>query len=118
MHPMSPGDTFEISNFRHGDAVVLQPSGDIDLSRSPLMRKRISEAAAAKPSRVVIDLSKVPYMDSSGVATLVEALQHARRGGWKLVLCDLHPKVRSIFQIAKLESVFTIVADRDAAATA
>lgn len=115
---MTPGDTFEISSTPHGDTLVLEPNGDIDLSRSPLMRKRIAEAVAAKPTRLVIDLSKVPYMDSSGVATLVEALQHARRGGWKLVLCDLHPKVRSIFQIAKLESVFTIAADRAAAATA
>lgn len=112
---MTPRDTFEIALDRRGDAAVLQPRGDVDLSRSPLMRSRIAEAAASRPARVVIDLSKVPYMDSSGVATLVEALQHARRGGWSLVLCDLHPKVRSIFQIAKLESVFTIAADLDAA---
>jgi anti-sigma B factor antagonist len=112
---MSPGDPLQILQERHGDAVVLPPQGDVDLSRSPQMRQQLAAAAAARPRRVVVDLSKVPYMDSSGVATLVESLQRARRDGWSLVLCDLHPKVRSIFQIARLESVFTICDSVDAA---
>ena len=48
-------------------------------------------------------------MDSSGVATFVEAMQLARRKGSRLVLCDLQERVRSIFEIARLDMVFTIV---------
>ena len=66
--------------------------------------------------RLVIDLSAVPFMDSSGVATLVEALQVQRRGSNKLVLCGLQPKVRSIFEIARLDMVFAIADDASAAA--
>jgi len=68
----------------------------------------------------VVDLSGVNYMDSSGVATLVEAMQISRRQSTKLVLCSLQDKVRSVFEIARLDRVFEIapnveVADRGCA---
>lgn len=82
------------------------------------MRAQVAEAMKQAPRRLVIDLSGVPYMDSSGVATLVEALQAARKSGAKLVLCGLTPRVRSILEISRLDTVFSIVADRAAAAAA
>lgn len=97
------------------DGVVLSPTGDIDLARSPSMRSQVSDAMKRGPKRVVIDLSGVPYMDSSGVATLVEALQSARKCGSKLYLCGLTPRVKSILEISRLDTVFTIVTDRAAA---
>jgi anti-sigma B factor antagonist len=106
---MTPGDTMTISEERQGGDLLLKPIGDVDLSRSPQMRERLAKALAQKPTRIVVDLSQVPYMDSSGVATLVEALQHCRKAGCELVLTSLHPKVRSIFEIAKLNQVFKIV---------
>jgi len=98
-----------------GGAVVVRPSGDIDLSGSPVLRQELRRVQGEKPGKLVIDLSGVGYMDSSGVATLVEAMQVARKGGSKLVLCGLQDKVRSIFEIARLDTVFTIVADRNTA---
>ncbi len=100
-----------------GDVCVLMPQADIDLSGSPLLRERLREAmdAKPKPARMVIDLGAVMYMDSSGVATLVEAMQHARRDKIGLVLCGLGEQVQAIFEIARLDTVFEIVADRQAA---
>ena len=100
------------------DGIYLALTGDIDLSRSPVLRQTLLDIASRKPGRLVIDLVAVPYMDSSGVATLVEALQALRKSGGKMVLCSLQPKVRSIFEIARLNMVFTIVDDRDAAMSA
>lgn len=97
------------------DGVYLALDGDIDLSRSPVLRQTLLHLAESKPSRMVVDLAEVPYMDSSGVATLVEALQAQRKGGGRMILCNLQPKVRSIFEIARLDMVFTIVEDKDAA---
>lgn len=91
--------------------IVLSPSGDIDLNASPILRIELRKLQGAKPIRLVIDLSGVPYMDSSGVATLVEAMQVARKSGGKLVLCGMQDRVRSIFEIARLDTVFTIVPD-------
>ena len=58
---------------------VLKPIGDIDMSCSPQLRTAIAQVQKPHPSkRIIIDLAAVPYMDSSGVATFVEAMQIAR----------------------------------------
>ena len=95
--------------------VVVSPEGDIDLSRSPSLRTSLRQAQQAKPAKLVVDLEHVDYMDSSGIATLVEALQNARRSGTKMVLCGMKERVRSIFEIARLDTVFSIVETRDEA---
>ncbi len=102
------------SEVRDG-AVIISPEGDVDLSRSPVLRSSLRQAQNAKPKRLIIDLGLVDYMDSSGVATLVEALQIARKNSTRMVLCGMKDRVRSIFEIARLDTVFTIAASRDAA---
>jgi anti-sigma B factor antagonist len=94
---------------------VLAPQGEIDLSRAPAFRVHLSQAQKKRPKKLVIDLTAVPYMDSSGVATLVEAMQAARKNGSQLILCGLQSKVRSIFEISRLDMVFTIFATCDEA---
>jgi len=95
--------------------VVVRPRGDVDLSRSPVLREAIAEAQRSRPLRMIVDLIDVPYMDSSGVATLVEALTIARKKKCKLVLCRMQDKVRAIFEITRLDMVFTITKDCDEA---
>jgi len=101
---------------RHEDsnAVVLSPDGDIDLSRSPDLRTQIASVQQQQPpDKLIINLSSVPYMDSSGVATLVEAMQVSRKRGGRILLCCMNDRVRSIFEIARLDMVFTIVPTLD-----
>jgi len=95
--------------------VVVAPSGDVDLSSSRELQSQIKSALQGKPGRLVVDLVGVGYMDSSGVATLVEAMQIARRQSTDLILCNMQDKVRSIFEIARLDRVFKIAASLDAA---
>ena len=99
------------------DGLMMVLQGDVDLSRSPALRLELLNALDGKPKRLLVDLAEVSYMDSSGVATLVEALQHQRRSGGQMILCALQPRVRSIFEIARLDSVFTIVDDTEQAKT-
>jgi anti-sigma B factor antagonist len=99
-------------------ATVVTPSGDVDLSCSRELQGTLRKSMEARPKLLVVNLAKVPYMDSSGVATLVEAMQIARKQSTKLVLCALQDKVKSIFEIARLDRVFTIVGDVDAAKAA
>lgn len=94
-------------------AVILRPVGDIELGCSSAFRNHLHKALESVEDLLVIDLSEVPYMDSSGVATLVELMQLSRRDGSRLVLCHMHARVRSIFDIARLDSVFTIVESID-----
>jgi anti-sigma B factor antagonist len=64
--------------------------------------------AADQPALLIVNLSAVQYMDSSGVATLVQALQQVKRYNGRLVLVGPNERVRSIFQIARLDSIFEI----------
>jgi len=112
---MQAGPSLEILVERIGNAVVLTPKGDVDMAKSPVLRKAIAEAMKSGSGRLVLDLASVSYMDSSGLATLVEALQNSRKSGMPLLLCGLTPRVRSILEIARLNTVFTIHDTRDAA---
>ena len=110
---MSKAEELQIQTENTDDGVILRPIGEIDLSCAALLRQRLKQVQTDEPGRLVIDLSEVPYMDSSGVATLVEAMQIARRTNSKIVLCRLQDKVRSIFEIARLDMVFKIVGRAD-----
>lgn len=88
-------------------STVLAPQSDIDMSRAPTMRDAIKSALAAKPSRLVIDLSVVNYVDSSGIATLVEALKWTREEKVELALAGLSPRVKTLMEITKLSAMFT-----------
>jgi anti-sigma B factor antagonist len=112
---MPRDEDIKVRTERRGKTTIVAPEGDIDLGRSPVLRDSLRTEAAKRPGRLVIDLSMVEYMDSSGVATLVEALQMSRKNSTSLVLCGMKDKVRSIFEIARLDTVFTIAPSLDAA---
>ena len=63
------------------------------------------------PKRLVLNLGLVPYMDSSGIAVLVEMLGRLRRAGGKVFLTNLQPRVKSILEIARLDTIFVVTAD-------
>ena len=91
-----------------GRAALVDVEGDIDLSRSARFQQSLLEVIDDSPERIVVNLAGVPYMDSSGVASLVKLLSRARREGISLRLTGLCQRVRSIFEITRLDSVFDI----------
>ena len=115
---MADQDTVITDRQSLDDGVVVKVTGEIDLIRSPQLRQELMAILDDGVVRLVVDLGDVPFMDSSGVATLVEALQVQRRQGNKLILCALQDKVKSIFEISRLDMVFTITEDATAAAQA
>jgi anti-sigma B factor antagonist len=92
-------------------AAIIEVQGEVDLYTSLRMREAIVQMASVKTALVVVDLSGVKYMDSSGVATLVEGLQFSRGYGGVFRLAGLGGAVREVFKFAKLEKVFEIYAD-------
>ena len=88
--------------------VIIEVTGDIDLHRSSKFQKKILSVLVDKPEKIVLDLSDVPYMDSSGVASMVKMLSHANDGGMKLKIANPSEKVRSIMEITNLDSVFDL----------
>lgn len=91
----------------NGSAVV-DVQGDVDLSRSSEFQQSLLVVMDQKPERIVVNLAEVPYMDSSGVASLVKLLSRTKREGVVLRLAALTDRVRSIFEITRLDSVFDI----------
>ncbi len=87
---------------------VCYAEGDIDINNSPQIKKAFDKVSQAKSEKVLINLKGVGYIDSSGLATLVEILKDFRKYGGKLKLCNLSNKVKSLFEITKLEKLFDI----------
>lgn len=87
---------------------VVDVAGDIDLSHSVEFQQQLLALLDKKPPKIVVNLAAVPYMDSSGVASLVKVLSRARKIGSVLHLVGLTPRVKSLFEITRLDSVFSI----------
>lgn len=99
------------SNVRSIDAQeqdVIRLSGNVDFERSSEIRKILLEAVAGKRD-VFVDLSKVTYIDSSGIACLVEALQIARDHGANLGLLSVSLQTLRVLELARLDMVFPIL---------
>ena len=94
------------------DAIVASVRGEIDLHNSPQLRTQLLKFLDEhKPKKLVLNLKEVPYMDSSAIAVLVEALQRLRRAGGKLYLTDLQPRVMGLLEIARLDTIFVLAKD-------
>ena len=87
---------------------MLDVTGDVDLNRSLAFQQSMLEVLDKNPQTLVVNLEKVPYMDSSGVASLVKLLSRARKQKVSLRLASLSARVRSIFEITRLDGVFDI----------
>jgi anti-sigma B factor antagonist len=90
---------------------ILPLEGEIDLHVSPQIGASLANLIARKPSQLVVDLSKVSYIDSSGLAVLIEAMQNVGSYGGRFALSGLQEGVRPIFEIARLDQVFRIFPD-------
>jgi anti-sigma B factor antagonist len=88
--------------------LVFKITGDIDINSSPDMKKGFEKIFREKKNKIVIDLKSVGYVDSSGLATIVEILKNMRVYGGKLKLSGLSDKVRGLFEITKLDKLFDI----------
>jgi len=99
----------EVRTRRVEAACVVDIRGQIDLSSSSKMRTAVLDAIKAKGiSRVAVNLTEVSYIDSSGIATLVEGLQLARSHSCRFVIYGLQQAPREVLQLARLDKVFEI----------
>jgi len=90
--------------------LVLELRGEIDLQHSPEMRRLLQERAVQRIPALLLDFTGVNYIDSSGLATLIEYYQSSRTYDGKIVVAGLSHRVRSIFELVRLNEVFPICA--------
>lgn len=99
---------YEVNTQGGYDIVVL--TGDVDLSCSPEARKAIL-ACLDRSHNTLVDLTAVTYIDSSGVASLVEGFQTAKKKSLKFGLIGVSDAALSVLELARLDRVFPIHAD-------
>ena len=88
-------------------SLVVTLEGEVDLEHSPKAREVLLDCVG-RAQKVVVDLSRVSYIDSSGVASLVEAFQQAKKSGRSFALAAINPAARRVLELARLDRVFTI----------
>ncbi|HET9048007.1 MAG TPA: STAS domain-containing protein [Chiayiivirga sp.] len=93
-----------------GDTATVILGGEVDLSWSTQVRREVLDALTRAP-KVAIDLSRVSYIDSSGIAALVEGFQNARGKGQSFELVRVSPAVLAVLKLARLDRVFTLRSD-------
>lgn len=101
-----------IDRERHGNVEILRPRGEIDLNVSPTFRRVLLDCLN-DGREVVVDMAGVAYIDSSGIASLAEALHTSRRRGLRLALAQLPESVLKVLRIARLDQVFPVQASPD-----
>ncbi len=98
--------------------IILDITGDIDLAHSPQMRKLLmSEIKEKGTPKVFLNFTHVRYIDSSGIASLVEGLKASRDKGSRLILYALNKNVYEVMQLSRLQKIFEIYETEEQALT-
>ncbi len=99
---------FTISSSEKDGIALVNVEGEIDMFTSPNLRDTLLPFFKKKTEGIVVDLSLVSFMDSSGIATLVEGLQWSKKEKRAFVLSGLGKTVFNALSLTKLDNVFTI----------
>ena len=98
----------QIKEVENNGVTILVIEGDIDLNSSPQMRTKFGELIQRQAVKIVINFGKVDYIDSSGLATLVEMLQRLKKSQGQMRLAHMSEKVKNLFEVTKLDKLFRI----------
>jgi|SRR5580704_4512514 anti-sigma B factor antagonist len=97
----------EFSNRSDRDAVIVDVVGQIDLGTSPALRRSLLDSLTGT-ERLAINLQEVRYIDSSGIASLLEVLQEAKKSKKRIILFGVTGSVLKVLQLTRLTGVFEI----------
>ncbi|MFZ0916176.1 MAG: STAS domain-containing protein [Candidatus Udaeobacter sp.] len=97
---------------------VLPLEGEIDLHVSPAITETLNAMIKKKPDRIVIDLSRATYIDSAGIAALILAMQDVKAYGGRFFLSGVQETIRAVLETSRLDRIFWIFPDVDAALAA
>jgi anti-sigma B factor antagonist len=102
------GEDFRISVRGDGGAPTVVVEGEVDVATAPSLRNELYRLIENGATRVVVDLSGMDFIDSTGLGVFVGALKRAREGGGGIELRGLKPSARKVFEITGLDTAFTI----------
>jgi anti-sigma B factor antagonist len=103
-----PG-ALKIESLRDRDTLIVALSGELDLASAPDLERELQVGAEGAPSRMVIDLSGLGFMDSTGLQALLRARERAQEAGYLLSLRRGPHQVQRVFELTKTVDAFTFV---------
>ena len=96
-----------IENGASGE-IILVVDGEVDMETSPKLRDEIKKHLKKKPSAIKLQMAGVPYIDSSGIAVLIEGMRWTKKKDVAYALVNPSAGVRDVLEMSKLLAVFTI----------
>lgn len=87
---------------------ILTPNGRMDIESSPVVQLAIMDAWNKGAKSIIIDLSEVDFMDSSGLSALVSGMKTLRKTGGRLCICNANAQIRTAMRLTMLDRVFPI----------
>jgi len=100
---------FEVAVPEQPGVAVLKVRGEIDVASAPDFRASLSDVIGGGPQLVIVDMSEVSFMDSTGLGVLISAEKQIRHAGMDLRLVVTHPQIRKLLELTGLDDVFTVV---------
>lgn len=102
-----------ISDTHEGPRTILAVSGEVDLATAPTLRQRVVQAIDDGARQVVVDLSEVGFMDSTGLGVLIGGLKRLRQLDGNLIVVNPSDPVRKILEVTGLLDVLGVVESLD-----
>jgi anti-sigma B factor antagonist len=110
---------FAVSAEPHGDGIaVVKVQGEVDVYTAPKLREEIHRRLDQGDNRIVVDLTNVAYMDSSGLGVLIGALKRSREENGDLIVASPNPRISRILDVTGLSRIFNVHDDMNGAVTA
>ena len=97
---------FEVN--RSNDEMTLVVRGSLDINSAPALAEEIDKIVATRPSKVVVDLSMLDLIDSSGVAALVKLYKGVRASGGNVTISGVRDQPLAIFKLLRMDKVFNL----------
>lgn len=91
-----------------GDVAVVEVTGEVDVYTAPALDEALAELVAAGRTGIVVDLTAVDFLDSTGLGVLVKTLKRVREQQGHLAVVAVEERIRKIFRITGLDTVMSL----------
>ena len=110
---MDREEPFSIVDEPSGDTTVVKVTGEVDMETAPSFQRGLLRALGAGRDGLVVDLSEVQFMDSTALTNLTSAFDSLRRKNERLAIVASDPRMRALFDVARMDRDFAIYDTRD-----
>jgi anti-anti-sigma factor len=103
---------FTIADVPAGTATVVDVTGEVDMGTGPAFHTGLLQALGAGRNGLIVDLSRVSFLDSAALTSLVNAFDSLREQGGSLIIVATDPRMRAFFSVARLDRDFLVLSSR------